>query len=367
MANVNDRTDQGQIIIITALVIAILFVGLALVLNSVIYTENLSTRETGEQSSAVLQERYTVEHDMQLQVNRANDQILNGETDFPGASTSFKNSVSAYGDSRSNDLALTGRILVVQRVDQTEGTQIRQGTDGNFTAGGEIESDPDWKLANNITEAGNFELEVQREDLLDLSDDLASDGNVEHLLDAAFYVEVSSDSDEWRIFVFQESSGDISVITEQGERPDIEDRLLNSSIDSKCTVNADRAQIDLTEATLAGETCDQLDFYRSDVVGDEHDIEYKNARTDLAETGLDTEFPDLLLTNPTEGDRVTGTYDIVVDRPVYNLDYDPFHEAGVGEPTSQSVLYDISIRLLYRNTGAELVVEDREIEWSKVK
>lgn len=369
MADVNGRRDRGQIIVITALVVAVLFVGLALVLNSAIYAENLSTRETGEQSSAVLQERHTVQQDLQYQIDRANEQILGGATDYTGASTSFRSIVATYGESKANEIALAGRILALQREDQTEGTQIRQQTDGNFTAGGDIESHPDWKLAANTTQAGNFEIEVQRDSILNISDDLVSDGNVEHLLDAAFHVKISNGSDEWRVFVFQEVTGNISIVTERGEREDIEDRALNTSLDDRCSVVAERARIDLANGTLAGQQCDQLDFYQSEVSGDDHDIEYRNARSDLAAVdlslGLTVEeaYPD----NPTEGDRATGTYDIVVDRTVDNLADDPYYDAGAGEPSAQSILYDTTFSLVYRNMGAELVVENKVIEWSKVK
>ncbi|MEF8915569.1 MAG: hypothetical protein V5A17_13145, partial [Natronomonas sp.] len=37
--------ERGQLLIITALALAIILVGLALVRNSAIYTENLSTRQ----------------------------------------------------------------------------------------------------------------------------------------------------------------------------------------------------------------------------------------------------------------------------------------------------------------------------------
>lgn len=368
MADVNARTDRGQMIIITALVIAILFVALALVLNSAIYTENLSTRETGEQSSAVLQERHTVEQDLQLQIDRSNEHVLVGERDYPGASESFQGTVLAYGESRSNEIALSGRILVVQRNDQTEGTQIRQQTEGNFTAGGDIESQADWTLAENTTEAGNFEMEVRRDSILNISDGLVSDGDLEHLLDAAFHVKISNDTDEWRVFVFQKASGNISVVTQKGDRESLLDEPLDAIVDDRCSVVSDRAKIDLVEGTLAGEDCDQLEFYQSEVVGDEHDIEYRNARSDLAEIELDLDLLDEpYVDSPTEDDRVAGTYDIVVDRPVDNLDDDPYYDSGVGNPSSQSVLYDTSFTVVYRNAGAELVVENHDIEWTKVE
>lgn len=368
MADVTDRRDRGQMIIITALVIAVLFVGLALILNSAIYTENLSTRETGEQSSAILQERHTIEQDLQFQIDRANEQILDGEADYEGASTAFRNSVSVYGESRANEMALAGRILALQRVDQTEGTQIRQQTDGNFTAGGDIESEPDWKLVNNTTEAGTFEMDVQRTSLLNISNGLVDDDTeLNYLLDAAFHVKISNGTEEWRIIVYQGVSGNINVLTESGERSDIIDRTLDTVTAEKCSVDADRAEIDLTAGTIAGEQCAELEFYKSEVVGDEHDIEFRNARTDLDALGLLDILDNPYLDSPTEGDRVTGTYDLVVNRPVDNLDDDPYYDPDAGEPSSQSILYDASIDLVYRNAGTMLVVEDHEIKWTKVK
>ena len=53
--------ESGQIIIIAALLLAIIFVGLALVLNSAIYTENMARRGDTSTAEAMSTESVTEE------------------------------------------------------------------------------------------------------------------------------------------------------------------------------------------------------------------------------------------------------------------------------------------------------------------
>lgn len=54
MADLSRRGRRGQILLITAFVLAVIFVGLALVMNTVIYSENLATRADSTTSQPVL-------------------------------------------------------------------------------------------------------------------------------------------------------------------------------------------------------------------------------------------------------------------------------------------------------------------------
>lgn len=54
MADLSRGSRRGQILLITAFVLAVLFVGLALVMNTVIYSENLATRADSTTSQPIL-------------------------------------------------------------------------------------------------------------------------------------------------------------------------------------------------------------------------------------------------------------------------------------------------------------------------
>ena len=55
MADVD--VDRGQIVVVSAPILAVVFVGLALVRNSGIYAESLSSRETGSDTRSTPEER----------------------------------------------------------------------------------------------------------------------------------------------------------------------------------------------------------------------------------------------------------------------------------------------------------------------
>lgn len=52
--------DRGQLILITGLVIAVVLVGTVMILNTAIYTENLATRDTGDDTSEAIEFRNVV-------------------------------------------------------------------------------------------------------------------------------------------------------------------------------------------------------------------------------------------------------------------------------------------------------------------
>ncbi len=52
--------DRGQLILITGLVIAAVLVGTVMILNTAIYTENLATRDTGDDTSEAIEFRNVV-------------------------------------------------------------------------------------------------------------------------------------------------------------------------------------------------------------------------------------------------------------------------------------------------------------------
>lgn len=411
MANVIDD-DRAQIILITALVLAVIFVALALVVNSAIYTENLSTRASGAESQHVLEERATTD----LSVTRA---IGEANAAYPAATDvePIRDEILTISESQFDSLRLEsarfGRILNVEITSTTEGSHVQQVDQSrNFTAGGVNTGDPDWRLVNGTTETGTFRLEIQEDSLLDVTGSVASQmledsddvllGGL--LFNEAFHVEVTTASgDTWRMYIFQgvdaDGTTEAYVYTQQpGEDILTTEKTLDALLDDSCETTFDdgAATIDLRNAEVGGEACGELQFYGDQIVGTEHNVSYRNAetdgidessadaivdayddenRTEELENGTDT-ILDLLpigLTGDTSdeiqgiwdetgiaGERATGTYDVVVDTPA---EPDNFDDAGDGDPSDRTIVFSADVSTTYRTGGATLNTTEVEVQW----
>ena len=103
----DETSDRGQILVIVGLLIAVIFVALALVLNSAIFAENLSTRETADSEgpSSYATDTGSTVADV---YNRTND---NDTRKAVNAKKSFNESLETWADSKSNTAAENGALF----------------------------------------------------------------------------------------------------------------------------------------------------------------------------------------------------------------------------------------------------------------
>lgn len=411
MADVN-RRDRAQIIVITALVLAVIFVALAVVVNSAIYTENLSTRDSGSESQHVLEERSTTDLSIRRAIHEANAAHPMA-TSFDPIRSEFTEIIESQSDSIGLESARFGRVLNVEITATTEGSYVRQANDSrNFTAGGVNRGATDWRLVNRTTQAGTFRLDVQEDSLLDVTGSTASQmlddaddvllGGV--LFNEAFHVEVTTESgDTWRVYIFQGVDDDGNkkayVYTQQpGEEILTTEKTLDALLDDSCgtTFDGGAATIDVRNAEIGGESCEELEFYDDQIVGTEHNVSYRNAETDGIDAGSAQAVVDAYdadgrtdeLENGTEtildtlglglagdtsddiqniwdetgiaGERATGTYDVVVDRPA---EPDNFDGPDGDDPTDRTIVFSADVTTTYRTGGATLNTTEVEVEW----
>lgn len=411
MADVT-ASDRAQIIVITALVIAVIFVALALVVNSAIYTENLSTRDSGSETQHILEERATNDLSVTRAIDESNDAYPTA-TDVEPIRTELAEISESQFDSLRLESSRFGRILNVEITATTEGSHMRQVDESrNFTAGGINHGEANWWLANGTTEAGTFRLHVQEDSLLDVTGSAASDmlddtddvllGGL--LFNEGFHVEVTTDAgDTWRVYIFQgiDEDGDknVYVYTQQpGETILTTEQTLNALLDGSCEAAFDggAATIDIRDAEIGGQPCEELEFYDDQIVGTDHNISYRNAetagidqesaqaivdaydddgRTDELDDGIQTVLTSFGLSlgdNTTEdiqsiwdttgvaGERATGTYDVVVDTPA---EPDNFDDPGVGDPSDRTIVFSADVSTTYRTGGVTLNTTEVEVQW----
>lgn len=330
------RTERGgrraQLIIVTALVLAAVFVTLALVLNSGIYTENLSSRETSDSGA-------TVGHTLETEAAVAGAyRIANGagETTAAGARQSFNDVVDSWAAARSREAAKDG---VSAEFDRTAhpGWHLRQDENRSFSPAND-DHNRSWQVASGSGNVGTFEMDVSRGELYDPNGDFST------MDDEAFHVQVDGAGGEsWRLFVFRNATAG-EILVHQGD-PDANADLdtLRDNSSHTCTAATDRVTIDFTAEEFAGGDCAPLNF--SDNVSGAVDVWYQNAHG----SGGD--------------ERINGTYTLVVNGTTA-IETDAadepaaFNGSGQAAPTAQAVVYSASYTTRYERADVRFQRDD---------
>jgi hypothetical protein len=302
--------DRGQIIILAAFVIAAMFVGLALVLNSGIYAENLSSRETTDTDGAL---SFTLATDEAIagayeQTNAAN------ESSASDAEATFGEVMDNWTRAQQRNGAAAGIGVDVERTAHV-GWRLEQDEDGSFTPEG-VSGSTSWQVVDGGGDVAEFEMNVTRSDLHD------ADADWETTDEAAFNVTVVGNGGggtEWRLYVFQDSGNDSIIVRDTDPTAESSLGALRDTPDDSTTCIADgvgRAVIDFRGEQFAGTSCPALNF--SDDVGGSVDVYFQN-------------------TEPSD-ERVNGTYTLVVNGSSAVTQSD-FNDPTGSAPTAQGIVY----------------------------
>jgi hypothetical protein len=316
--------DRGQIIIVAALVIAMAFVGLALVLNSGIYAENLSSRQTTDVDGALAFSQAANETVSEA-YERAN---AAGASSADEARDKFTGIVDRWETSQRDRAAVRGIGVEVERTPHV-GWRLEQDADRTFTpADG---SSTDWSVVDEADGVAEFTLEVSQGELY--TPTTQSD------VSNSFRIEVNG-SDDWNLYVFENSTETV-VYTGDSDDPDDLDDLISES----CTARGSMTTSDLRNASVGGTDCPALNF--SDDLNDSTDVSFRNV------------------------DAIQGTYTLVINGSnAVSTDADgsasDFHGPGSSdEPTAQAVVYSVSYvshyerkELTHRRSGRYMVRDE---------
>ena len=308
MLRPEDGRDRGQLLVIIALVLGMVFVALAIVVNAAIFTENLATRETvdSERTAAFTGD---VERAIEVRYNRTNS---NGSHTASAARATFNDTFRAWTDQRSNVSATEGGYYGASWTTHV-GWRLDQSTDDSF-APADRRDETEWTLAPDIRNISAFELNVTR-------DDLYSGDNTE-----AFHVLLTDGPDTWKVFVYQEGGSDIVVSAD------------DPSTAPQCTRTTDRAVINVSNGSVAGTECDALDLPAS--LDGTLEVKFQNVQS----SGGD--------------ERVNGTYTVVVngsDAVDTDGDGEPtkFNRSGEAPPTAAAVVYAVNYTTTYERADVE--------------
>ena len=343
--------ESGQIIIVAALLIAVLFVGLALVLNSAIYAENMATRGDTSTAEAMSTESVTEEW-----LGHAVDAENYGTEDAPYSERAarIEANVSTWDGFMGTREATTGRMYRTELTGVTNGTRVNQSTADYFEPANAslLDADPlelgastNWQSANE-SEVRAYEMTVRRDSLKQTNGSLAN--TVEGLLDEAldgtsvFWTQFEN-GDTHRMYLLNDSDNDsvAAVVT------DYEDDTTEEVIGT-CSAEApdpsDNVTVRITRAELEGPNgvteCPALEAV-------------DDGRQDVYYAGVD---------------HAVGTYQFIADKPEneFRADLRDLYEYLLGDITGSDVYDDLpndedpyTAKAIYGVTVATTYQDDR--------
>ncbi|WP_415381140.1 hypothetical protein [Halosimplex sp. TS25] len=265
--------DRGQIILVGAFALAVVFVALALVMNAAIYTENLATRsESAETSNAHAFHRAT-ETTATESFRYAHD-VHSGDHD--ALNQSVEDAIEAYHNATRRQQAAHAQLTNVSVASTSPGVNITN-TDDTFDAD---DGTDDWEVASGVRQFHTFRLDIEgwpdsdSEELRVVADDTET-----------WYMNVSFDGSEYTVGV--NDSGTYSTC--------------DSSIAADFTV-------DFAAGTVDGDDCASLDLASE---SGPYDLRFENGSV------ANGDFT--MLVNGTAGSRVTDDQQTQV---LYSMDVD---------------------------------------------
>jgi len=198
MARFDGDSDRGQLLLVTALALAVMLVTVALLLNTAIFTENVATRDTTADGSEAIELRGEA-------VDAVGGLIETENRQGGGDTGDVEDGVDTMGPLVDREQARHGTVATLSRNGSaTSGRLLRWTNPGSARPF----DDPgtNWTLVDSLTESRGFTLELTA--LRDLSD--PSDADIEN---QAFGIQFVNESTENRTLYLYEDSG--RVIAEQ--------------------------------------------------------------------------------------------------------------------------------------------------------
>ena len=298
----SDRSDRAQILIVSAFALGVLFVALALILNSAIFTENLASRGETTGGETVITYQRSLEDGVGEVLTYENENVTGSgvsRATIESRVTTGTNDMERVLTRRSAKDGATSTLAVTGR---TDGTLLRQTNESRgFTAANDAD---DWTLATQVDSTRAFRLNVSRSELQPCT-----------RFDDCFNLTVDDGVDEWQVSINDSSGVTVAVENPGGTR-------------RTCDPVASNVVVDVTAGTVNGTTCPGLDF--ADAPATNYAIEYEN------------------------GDQIGGTYSLVVDNssldPAILLSYSS--DPTLGEPAATPALYGVTVA--YDFQSAEL-------------
>ncbi|QSG09221.1 DUF7261 family protein [Halapricum desulfuricans] len=153
-------SSRGQLLLVGAVALAVIILGLSVVVNTVLFTENVGTGEDRVESSEISEFTFESQKDVRsllLRINHANETRNTPELD-----ESVHSHVANYSDGMARMYASSGSTFVDVSYNQTltTATRIVQSSDRNFTYSSSGATVSNWSFTNDRVDIGWFVVNV---------------------------------------------------------------------------------------------------------------------------------------------------------------------------------------------------------------
>lgn len=309
-------SDRGQLLLIAAFMLAVLFVTLGLVLNTVVFTGNLASREATDGTRVTeARQQATAAYDSSVFFGN-----YYAHTSYGSMVELISERGQRWSGTAAHNYVSGGTVLDPTVVGTTNGTTIGQDDARAFTD--VTDTKTSWTLVEGASGTRRFTMNVTGQNL-------ASVGSVDDLAATnAFHVSV--DGGAWEMYVYEKTEGEGEGDEEGGALPP---GPVVTIIDGGEVYNYPVPQsapfvIDLTEGTIAGEKVPQLDFPGASATAP-YKIRYENGR------------------------YAHGRYVLVVDKPKDELAHaSNFADACEDkDPYTAPAIYSATVSVTYRSEG----------------
>jgi hypothetical protein len=292
--------DRGQLLLVGALSLAVLFVALALLLNTAIYTGNLATREAGVEGTEAIEYTSASREGAVAaieSVNRRND------SSHATLSSALRETMAAWDDTAAHHRAVNGDAANAAVVGTTNGTRIRQReANRNFSSVGGA---PDWTVVDGATGIRSIRFEVYATRLKNGPTD-------------SFRMNVSSAEGTRSLSLYNNSTDDPRALIDGPE---------GTSVCPAGSVTGGTFAVDVANGSIGGASCSAL------------------TRLDDTSGTVTVEYDD--------GDVGGGAYSMVVNGTSSSLSLPGLASPGTDDPDWTDALYGASIRISYRTPQLE--------------
>jgi hypothetical protein len=294
-----DLRERGQIMLVAGFVLAAAFIALALIMNSVIYTENLATRDAEARGAEALAYKSDTVDGAERLIEFENRNITVGEETFANIEENYTRSLRSMSNGSATIQSIDGERTQIELISTTEGTRFGQrNASRNFTDVNGLEV---WEVANDIHGTRAFRINITNSDVL--LDDTETG--------IPFTVEVIGSSDTWSVEVRNVSGS-----------PETElETSTNGVTGVTCTLGEPDPEIDVIKGTVSGEQCPGYEFGES--VSKPYRIEYVAAQ------------------------NITGNFSLVANTTSFTgVNYD----AETDSPFNASAIYSAKVHVTHEST-----------------
>jgi len=324
------RSDRAQLILVGAVAIAIIVLGLAVVFNTVLYTENVaSTGAASEPREAELASLEMAANTGRLveRVNR-NKRWENDDSDPNDVRDAVLENISRYSSGYAKVVALQSPVSV--HVEEGDEDKMNYSAyvadtdgDGDFNTS---DDDTRWNVTDSGYDSGvlfrDFEMTVD-------TDSLESKGDDAFRL---MWNESNADSN-YTVWIYLNDDGDVNLTTLETDGGDPTDIDTGNECNLDDSGDESSVTIDFSKSTVAGEySCSELDVRNQIGRGEFSNLQFANADNANGSYSMmiwgDEPDPDTYVSSDLEEPIVGGSESPYWSYAVWELEIVATYESG---------------------------------------